>query len=264
MLSTNITAFVTFSLISFAVVPLFHADVTQIGDAEPKGEEEADKVIDLYDPILRLNRVSFHKTILKAGIAEWIVSFCPAWFTGCELFEQGYRPLAHQWETELNTAWLHKRVRFGAVDCAVDKPLCNTQKVDMYPYVVHYVDGKAVARWRPMEKSPRFSEWLKQRLGDDQSNKKSKKHQDTVASQVKAFVKETLFDTRSIRGANFLIICGLIIGNIWFVFRIFFHESGRKAPAWQGDASISGSKRPYDVAHCIPQAWHNERQSLEL
>jgi len=45
------------------------------------------------------------------------------------------------------SSWRNTAVRFAEVDCAVDKALCNDNKVEMYPSVAHFEGGKLSSRW---------------------------------------------------------------------------------------------------------------------
>merc|ERR1719219_3046855 len=68
--------------------------------------------------------------------------------------QRSYTVLAERYDLKENgdAELLRSIVRFAAVDCAVDKVLCNTQLVDDYPALRHYREGKIHASWRPSGK----------------------------------------------------------------------------------------------------------------
>lgn len=104
-----------------------------------------------HSSVLMLNRYIFDKSVLQTTqweIENWIVLFCVSWYEGCQSLEEPYKHLASTWHGLLNTQLLTSKVRFAAVDCAVDKVLCNSQDVKDYPTVIHYAGQRRLASWR--------------------------------------------------------------------------------------------------------------------
>eukprot|EP00927_Polykrikos_kofoidii_P068171 TRINITY_DN63542_c0_g1_i1.p1 TRINITY_DN63542_c0_g1~~TRINITY_DN63542_c0_g1_i1.p1 ORF type:complete len:271 (-),score=48.44 TRINITY_DN63542_c0_g1_i1:102-914(-) len=98
----------------------------------------------------KLNRYLFEGNVLQcaSNIADhWVVLFCPHWYGLCQTFLPLFRNTSDIWQEKLNNNVMRSQARFGEVDCATDKELCNEQRIDAYPTVVHYFGGKRVSRW---------------------------------------------------------------------------------------------------------------------
>mmetsp|Transcript_30807 Transcript_30807/g.71108 ORF Transcript_30807/g.71108 Transcript_30807/m.71108 type:complete len:272 (-) Transcript_30807:188-1003(-) len=96
-----------------------------------------------------LNRHIFAGNALKpmgGGVEQWVVSFCPRWWHPCQKLEPVFFEAARRWQSELNTDASVVHVRFAQVDCAVDKVLCNEQRVLSYPTVAVYREGQQTHR----------------------------------------------------------------------------------------------------------------------
>lgn len=103
---------------------------------------------DPQQAVTMLHRSVFNTTISQENVDHWIVLFCADWADSCQALWYHYRSVAVRWEKTLNaSAWDKTAVRFGEVDCARDKVLCNENLVEMYPTLVHFHDGKAVSVW---------------------------------------------------------------------------------------------------------------------
>jgi len=169
----------------------------------------------LFDPVLRVNRHSFQKNILEQNreeVTHWIVLFCPSWYEPCQALEPLYRQLTMKWEEQLNSAWLSKEVGFAAVDCAVEKTLCNTQNVGMkYPYIAHYRQGQKTAAWKGKSfetDGTRLKSFLQSRLGGAAAASNSKAETDDATAEG---AREIPMD--------FLLIVVAIAGNAWIMSR---------------------------------------------
>mmetsp|Transcript_61749 Transcript_61749/g.122188 ORF Transcript_61749/g.122188 Transcript_61749/m.122188 type:complete len:261 (+) Transcript_61749:150-932(+) len=104
--------------------------------------------------IASLNKRTFESNIASDFAENWIVMFCVDWYAPCVEMQRSYMVIAERYDAKQNsdTELLRSTVRFAAVDCAVDKVLCNTQLVDDYPAVRHYREGKIHASWKPIGK----------------------------------------------------------------------------------------------------------------
>lgn len=121
--------------------------------------------------VATLNRVTFTGNIFGnkegEGPEGWIVLFCVEWFQPCEKFKPAF--LAAAAEHESSDGLFSSKTRFAQVDCAVDKVLCNSQDVDMYPTVVHYRRGGRAGEWsqsgRTIDKETKsFRKWLTKQM----------------------------------------------------------------------------------------------------
>jgi len=146
-------------------------------DAEVEEMRFAEESRDDYfsgSSVLLLNKYIFDKNVREASqeeVEHWIVFFCVSWWEGCQSLEEHYKHLAISWHERANTALLKNEVRFAAVDCAVDKVLCNAEGVGTdYPTVIHYTQHEKVAKWSDRRASTKkivtkLSGWLWTRLG---------------------------------------------------------------------------------------------------
>merc|ERR1712107_165691 len=87
---------------------------------------------------LDLNRVLFNGNVMNPNhnayqASDWMVSFCPHWWGPCNTIAISFDQLGREWEAKVNTRFYQKDLRFGRVDCATDKVLCNEQTVESYP-----------------------------------------------------------------------------------------------------------------------------------
>lgn len=98
------------------------------------------------DAVLLLNPFTFDGNVnFESGrVAHWIVLFCVDWYEPCSKLRSHYEDLARTYQARLNSgdavsgSLSSSVVRFAEVDCTVNKVLCNTQGVEMYPTVNHY------------------------------------------------------------------------------------------------------------------------------
>eukprot|EP00438_Fugacium_kawagutii_P011223 Skav228653 [mRNA] locus=scaffold2369:101852:105965:+ [translate_table: standard] len=95
--------------------------------------------------VAQLNRHIFSGNVLQplgGGVERWVVLFCPKWYQPCQKLEPLYAELARTWQHQKNADSSFLRLRFAQVDCAVDKTLCNQQRVSTYPFVAIYSAGQ--------------------------------------------------------------------------------------------------------------------------
>eukprot|EP00933_Yihiella_yeosuensis_P039616 TRINITY_DN336_c0_g1_i1.p1 TRINITY_DN336_c0_g1~~TRINITY_DN336_c0_g1_i1.p1 ORF type:complete len:285 (+),score=39.88 TRINITY_DN336_c0_g1_i1:86-856(+) len=146
-------------LVLFSLCFYAHAQENEVpeiifGHAEADAAPQPAKVTTLQDSatslhLAGLNHMTFSGNVLKEkdNMAEtWVVSFCPPWWEPCQELEPVFAQMARSWQGRLNKDDLSLKVRFATVDCAVDKVLCNEQKVLNYPTVSVYQGGKQ--KWR--------------------------------------------------------------------------------------------------------------------
>lgn len=100
--------------------------------------------------VAMLNRHTFNSTVQQDLVDHWIVLFCVDWLEHCQSLWHDYRRMASHWEKVMGPAassWQTTAVRFAEVDCATDKALCNENKVEMYPSLIHFKGGKFDSEW---------------------------------------------------------------------------------------------------------------------
>jgi len=119
--------------------------------------------------IASLNKRTFESNIASDFVDNWIVMFCVDWYPPCVELHRSYMVLAERYDVNQNgaTELLRKTVRFAAVDCALDKVLCNTQLVEDYPAFRHYRGGKIHATWKgkgKLSESKAVTVWLEKIL----------------------------------------------------------------------------------------------------
>jgi len=268
-LAAALLALVLSGLTDGAVAGIINEVDEEIEQMKPR----ADGIVEAEDPIFRLNRFSFHKTVLQEDsgnqVENWIVLFCPHWYEPCQALEPAYKQIGAQWQDQLNTGLLTSGVRFAAVDCATEKALCNTQSVGMeYPMVAHYRNQKQVASWRGQSLQTdkrRLGVWLERTLtkkgaGKKQTEAERKEDEDTTAAH-----------------QDLLLILTCLLGNAWLISRgtVSGSGSGGSSQAAAGEApekpasnltqSTPADRESVDsAARLLPSEWARDRPSIEL
>mmetsp|Transcript_6872 Transcript_6872/g.13146 ORF Transcript_6872/g.13146 Transcript_6872/m.13146 type:complete len:273 (+) Transcript_6872:69-887(+) len=252
------------------------AGIIDVEDKEIEQQKSrAASLVDLDDPVLHLNRFSFHKTVLEEQsrnqVKNWIVLFCPAWFEPCQALDPHYRRIASHWQEHLNKALLSTEVRFAAVDCATEKALCNTQNVGMnYPMVWHYRDHEQVASWNGQSiktDSSQLMHFLTQEFankGDDsapQTDEDNDFQEEDEASGVRK---------------DLLLIFVAIAGNALVISRSQSHsnetprntgaceEAAPEKPARTLAARATAARDGESISRLLPKEWTRDRPSIEL
>jgi hypothetical protein len=243
----------------YVSMPTVRADSIDINILpEPKDDMEVTVTEDIgYDSLHRLNRVNFNSTLEHSGISDWIVFYCTSWWVGCQHQISHYRALAVPTEAAVNTALLSKQVRFAVVDCAVDKPLCNEQGVYNYPWTVHYHKGQQNSVWVDYVKNAMFEKWIDETLA---GKSEGEEVEETISQITATVVLESLKDTKSFRGANFIILCVAIGINMRLVLRSLFPDTATEA----SPKTFQVGEPSSDLGNCIPREWSRDRSSLEL
>lgn len=223
-----------------------------------------------------LNRVTFAGNVLankenqeSEGPDAWVVLFCAEWFEPCVQFQEDFKTLAlEHGDTSVDNLF-SRTTRFAEVDCAIDKELCNTQDVDMYPTVVYYRNGGRVAEWIPgnlrnMDKeATKFAKWLKK----------------TAEAPFKLVPDENDTETQARRphsmGQLVPMLVLLAAGTVW-VSRLgmelqqgvqFLREVRANRPSLakkQLPESLKDEPNDIAVIRSLPETWVAERHSLEL
>lgn len=119
--------------------------------------------------IASLNTFNFKGNIASDFVENWIVMFCVDWHAPCVEMQRSYMRFAERYDAKQNgdAELFRSIVRFAAVDCAVDKVLCNTQLVEDYPTLRHYREGKIHASWTgsgKINESKALMAWLQKTL----------------------------------------------------------------------------------------------------
>jgi len=252
-------------ILSFADASIIGVDLSGDSKEMKKPMDFDSDLVTGYDAVHRLNRYTFQKTILEEHANEvphWIVLFCPPWYEPCQALEPIYRHLSEKWQDKINNDLLGAQVRFAAVDCATEKALCNTQRINTYPMVIHYHHREQVKIWRGKSfdtDSSRLTQFLEKELGHIASVS-------SAAGKTEEVVSEE--GGRSIP-VDFLLIFGVIAGNAWLISRGGY---GSEAQATSKGANVTNVQpqppavnQPSScVARSLPKEWGLERPSLEL
>jgi len=100
--------------------------------------------------VIELNRFLFEGNVVNGrggDVEHWMVLFCPHWYSPCKKVTPLFRDYSLRWEVMHNKNVMSSQARFGEVDCATGKELCNEQRIEEYPSVVHYQGGDRVSVW---------------------------------------------------------------------------------------------------------------------
>jgi len=253
-------------------------DITGESSSKKKADEDKQELltssVGRADSLHRLNRFTFHEMILNEktnSVPHWIVLFCPPWFEPCKAAEQIFRNRAEHWQEKLNTALFTTEVRFATVDCATEKALCNTQNVDTYPFVAHYLNAEQVSRWRGKSYDTdvqRFTKFLQQELGTKRQEAMKSASTETAEAVLAPGGDFTRIPVS--RAVNLLVLVVAIAGNAWFIFSAW-HSAGSSADKIIAPAEVKNAETIMPtttpmprVVRCLPKEWGHERPSIEL
>jgi len=214
-------------------------------------------------PVLGLGPILFNGNVLKASSKDsaehWIVTFCPSWWGPCQALAEPFEQQAAQWQAKLNDDLMSVRARFGSVDCAVHKVLCNEQGVEDYPTVVHYHRGSRPSRWTGNGKkdASRLAAWLEAEL-----------RAVPAAAAMDAKAQAPGAGTGSWRallapglGRDLALVAAVLMVNCW----AFLSSGGseHKEPPASEPAPPRAPARG-GVVRCLPRDWAQRRESLVL
>jgi len=226
---------------------------------------------------LSLTSKSFDSVVTKieAGTEEWVVFFCVEWLEQCQEMRRVFRSLGNSFERTLNAnrIWA-PAVRFAEVDCAADKVLCNTQNVEWYPTVQHYIGGKSMQAWhgklgrnqKSMDKEvQKLSTWLQSRLGPNRK----------VKEEVSVVPKPSLLRLIPFSmalAAMMAYVIGLSLGlwqncqeMVWGRTELV-KESSTSCSREQALALAlaAGDQASVRIARRLPAEWADQRRCIEL
>jgi len=239
---------------------------------ERRFAEEARTDYFAQSSVLMLNKITFERTIMETSsdeVEHWVVFFCVSWWEGCQGLEEPYKQLANEWHGRANTQLMKNEVRFAAVDCAVDKVLCNSQAAKNYPVVNHYTQHAKVSAWfgggrkNPAMVTEKLASWLWTRLGHLAIGRQN----DELAS-----VKPAASRLESWRlqlpgwAPDACVLVLAVLGNAFIVSWVF--EAPSQAPCSSkesaetqvGVALVGGTS----VGRFLPEDWSTDRQRIEL
>lgn len=113
--------------------------------------------------VTALDRHTSHKE--KAGSAtDWVVIYCDVGEDSCKHMTASLSKLSVIWKGLGN----FPDARFGEVNCAQDRDMCNKEGVKAFPMAVHYRNNIRVATWKVKGHEPsmvaQFVAWVKTEL----------------------------------------------------------------------------------------------------
>jgi len=124
------------------------------------------------DKVLRLNSYTFFGNVIHNNryVHEWVILYCLPWFPVCQNIQAAYNTAAAREQDAHNTDILYSKIRFGQVDCATDKVLCNDMGASP-PIVVLYQRDRAAASWawdgKDQDPSASLSTWVSRQLSEE-------------------------------------------------------------------------------------------------
>jgi len=262
-------------------------EVTQL-DLEGSELQESTETTgtSVFDP-LGLGRFNFNGNVINAPgdgfrASHWMVSFCPDWWEPCQLLAGHFQRHGREWEAKINQDLLGKKLRFGEVNCATDKVLCNEQGVESYPTVIYYKEGQIVGRWagngNPSDEK-RLRKFVTKTLRE--SLQPAPKTADVKDDGLTcAIIFEGLRDLLQIQRTIIITPVIFLLAVVWRAAScklkmpscsVFDSDETRNCEeATPAEVEITASEkvscisRRCGVSNCIPGEWALERQSIEL
>lgn len=198
-----------------------------VNEADQAGSVSGDP----YSTVLPLNDVLFGPNVLQSqdsdAAAHWVVYFCPSWWEPCRDLLKPFAMQSAEWQRRVNDGLLGNQIRFARVDCASHKPLCNAQKVDNYPSVQHYFQGRLVSKWTATGRNDdkRLEKWLAAELSSVPAASAVLRK----AADPRLFVSEVIashFISRN-RLLDLFVLFAVLALNFWNVCR---HTSSVQKP----------------------------------
>jgi len=242
---------------------------------EEPGDDELEQPVvggGPYNPVARMSRVTLQANVAaEAGMVDNLfVFYCVDWFPGCNALLGAFRDLAREAEASLNAgALLAPRARFGEVDCASEKALCNTMLVEEYATVAHYRGGVLVGQ-----------------LALDMSGNPGKKLVTAAAERIDVLIQDAVTssaNSSSTEGpvdlpadhpvriaaqmAPYVLasVAGMISTTIMCLDTLQAWRAASMPPdAFAGKSASEAKAQPTGVARFLPTEWASDRPSLEL
>lgn len=256
----------------FAFFPASRAFVGLLDDEEEVAEVQ---LMQGRPNVVQLNRQTFGGNVLaQEGYSRhWMVLFCVDWYPPCQALDAPYMGMAENYSQVLNKNVLFENfVRFGSVDCAVDKVLCNEQSIQTYPVVAHYAEGQQLKQWTggsEQRDQKSFRKWL---------------HNELLDAKLKATEVKPLFTMEERRVvfkmlASFAASLSLLVwavgrgADLWLLYTAR-HNKGKQPKAAvdkadkqdlsQEQQSKNTSPLGDHMKRCLPEEWAAQRGTVEL
>jgi hypothetical protein len=268
-----------------------HAEFIEVGNADqsaaptPRAPSQPQPALAVLvstsrqESTLKLNRHLFGGNVLQSEsdhADQWLVYFCPAWYEPCQYLMTTYSQESADWQQRLNTDLFRLAVRFANVDCAPDKVLCNEQEVEEYPTVVHYYQGKAVAKWTPSGRrelnkvAERLQKWIRKQLEHPPVGQPEANSGDPISDAMSTLVAlaKASFSERREALYDLAVVLALLPLSFW----AFVARSHRRHQAAANTAKKAEPLEEEFVAgavgaarrRCLPESWAAGRPSLVL
>jgi len=243
------------------------AVVTSYRDLVEVGRNET-----LANTIVLLSRFNFESTVLTRRddeVENWVILFCHNWYSPCERIRPAYETMAHDMEKELNQDSMKTVIRFAEVDCSTDKPLCNAQKVETFPTLLHYQRGVISSHWEGhyggKKDVKEMTEWMEPR-SKKILEQRSAHTQLRTEKQVKGLLGVTLDPSWLFSLATML---ATLLGHIWLV-RVRSHGSHKVSPEEEAtkDSKQPGNRNvavgPSGLGSLLPEEWICSQSGKDL
>jgi len=225
-----------------------------------------------YNPVTHMTRVTLQANVAAdAGTVDnWFVFYCVEWFPGCNALLGSFCDLAREAEASLNAgSLLAPRARFGEVDCASEKALCNTMMVEEYATVAHYSRGALVGQ-----------------LALDMGGNPGRKAVNAAAERLNAFIRDSVAGSTNssstqdqedhpaehpariaARMVPYVLasVAGIISTSVMALDTLqACRFATLPSDASAGKAAAEARARPAGVARFLPAEWASERASIVL
>jgi len=233
---------------------------------ERRFAEEARNDYFTHSSVLMLNKYTFERTIMETSpdeVENWVVFFCVSWWEGCQGLEEPYKQLANEWHERANTELMKNEVRFAAVDCAVDKVLCNSQAAKNYPVFNHYARHTKVGTWtgagerRLAKVQEKLTSWLWTRLGHIAVGRRDEPAPvEPTASRLESWRRQLPG-----WGPDACVLLLAVLGNALVVSWVF--EAAPRAPVSSKEIG-KAEVRDTSIGRFLPAHWSKDRQRIEL
>lgn len=246
-----------------------------LADEQDVAEKSARVHDDPSDEVLSLNRFTFNGNVLRSEdtpvVAHWMVLFCPSWWEQCQEVAPVFAGFGSNAQVKLNTALLRQSVRFAQVDCARDKPLCNEQGVEGYPYIIHYHRGERAAVWEggSLKGIPK---WLRAELRGILASETAKAAQSDIKALALRYLKpgDVALDLFLVLAAMALSLRMASTGPE--VRQKAFHPVAQPHSSHDGVVTARAAHvvpqgelaDPMRLADVLPDTWRTQRGRVEL
>jgi len=234
-----------------------------------------------------LNRVTFTGNVLANnegdGPEGWVVWFCAEWYEPCQALNKDFAAAALEHGGISENNLFTRTTRFAAVDCAVDKVLCNSQDVDSYPTIVHYRHGGRAGEWSfsggaDDKESKKLTKWMDKQMDNLSppavgADGVQKSHE--VGTGVAEFIRQQFRPSDSagqmipmivLLFAGAMSVCRLgseVRQGIQLLQEVSRAPHRKEKQEKQVSPDIPQEERA-GLVRSLPEAWARERSSIEL